>query len=74
MLPRLHAEEQLSAIQAAAIGGAHLPKHDMTRAIANLRRRATGVTERASAVNPAVLAAMGIAVVEAPRKTESSDG
>ena len=73
MLPRLHAEEQLCAIQAAAIGGGQLSKNDTVTALNRLERRATGVRKRAQA-NPAVLAAMGIAVVEAPAEGEQADG
>ncbi|MBW8639000.1 hypothetical protein K1W69_17520 [Hoeflea sp. WL0058] len=74
MLNRLQAEEQLSAIQATAIGGGHLTKRDTMKALGNLRRRATGDTEKATAANPAVLAAMGIAVVETPRAQENGNG
>lgn len=69
MVPRLQAEEQLAAIQAAALGGGHLSKADVRRAIARLERRAAGTRKRAPA-NPAVLAAMGIAVVDV---TEAGD-
>lgn len=73
MLTRLHAEEQLSAIQATAIGGGHLPVRETMAMLNRLERRATGEHRRAQA-NPAVLAAMGIAVVEAPAAQERSDG
>lgn len=73
MLPRLHAEEQLCAIQAAAIGGGHLPKSDTMTALGRLERRASGARGKAQA-NPAVLAAMGIAVIEAKQVPEAGDG
>lgn len=64
MLPRLQAEEQLAAIHAAALGGGHLSRHETGSAIARLERRARGDGRRAPA-DPAMLAAMGIAVIEA---------
>ncbi|MBZ0164564.1 MAG: hypothetical protein K8H74_17860 [Notoacmeibacter sp.] len=71
MLPRLQAEEQLAAINAAAIGGAHLDKADMMDAVRRLERRAAGGERRAARASPAMLAAMGIAVVEAPAREET---
>lgn len=73
MLPRLHAEEQLAAIHAAAVGGGHLPGQDAKAAIGRLERRAAGASRHAPA-NPAVLTAMGIAVVEAGKAQEAADG
>lgn len=73
MLPRLHAEEQLAAIQVATVGSGHLPKADAMRALNRLESRATG-NRRRLPPNPAMLAAMGIAVVEVPAAPEASDG
>lgn len=73
MLPRLDAEEQLAAVQAAALGGGHLSKQDTMKALSRLEKRAFG-TDKKAPVNPAMLAAMGIAVVEAGQASKVNDG
>lgn len=64
MLPRLLAEERLTAIDTTALAYGRFRKLDEQRAIAQLQRATTGPRK----VKPSLeqIAAMGIAVVEVP--------
>ncbi len=66
MLPRLQAEEQLMAINAASLGSGMVDPKDARKERARLERLAGGTAKRAVRPTPAMLAAAGIAVVEVP--------
>lgn len=68
MLPRLQAQEQLTAIEAAALGSGMVKKDDRRRALAQLERRASGGRRRATKATPAMLRAIGVQVIEVPAK------
>lgn len=65
MLPRIQAEEQIMAISAMALGGGKVERREAKRAIERLERIAGGGRREARKVTPDLLAAMGIAVVQA---------
>lgn len=64
MLPRLHAEEQLSAIEATGLASGNFEAHDARTMTEKLRQTAGGRAHAASAkrAEPDQLAAMGIAM------------
>ena len=75
MLPRLQAEEQLTAIRSAIAGGSvSMDGADVQRRLSELERLAMADPgrRRAPPASPAMLAAMGIAVVEAEAATEGA--
>lgn len=75
MLPRLQAEEAVAAAEAAALGAGLLKPADRRRILARLERQAAGgASSPAAPADPAILAAIGIAVVAAPRARDINDG
>ncbi len=75
MLPRLEAEERLTAIDDVAIGGGRLEPRQMRRAIQQLERaRRGGRHARAPRATPMALGGMGIGLVSPPSEEVLSDG
>lgn len=75
MMRRLQAEEQLMAVNAAALGSGSVKEADARRALDGLERAANGGKRRVAKATPHILAAMGIAVIEQPaRQAEAQDG
>jgi hypothetical protein len=70
MLPRLQAQEQIMAINAARLGSGWVDKKDARRVLSRLERIAEGGRKRAVKATPDILAAAGIAVVEVPPTAE----
>ncbi|WP_048648945.1 hypothetical protein [Nitratireductor soli] len=66
MLPRIQADEQLMAISVTALGGGKAKRADARTAIQRLERIAGGGRRAVKAATPDMLAAVGIAVVQAP--------
>lgn len=67
MLPRLQAEEQLTAVRTGALGAGTYPEKDRERLLAALDDQAAGTKPaRALKAQPADLAAMGIGGVVVP--------
>ena len=62
MLPRLDAEEALSAINNIALGTGSVKSEDAKRAMRDLEKRAGGGARHVRRAGPADLAAMGIGV------------
>jgi hypothetical protein len=74
MLPRLDAEETLSAINAQGLAYGSLPRQEARRMKDRLERAARGGRRlKAAKASPGKLAAMGIGVVSAP-STASQEG
>ncbi|MBB99193.1 MAG: hypothetical protein CML67_06610 [Rhodobacteraceae bacterium] len=74
MLPILQAEDQLRAIDAAALGGGHVKPRDARRALHQLQTTASGGRRKPMKPSPAMLAAAGIAVVRQPAGPEADNG
>lgn len=70
MLPRLQAQEQIMAINAARLGSGWVDKKDARRALSRLERIAEGGRVQAVKATPDMLAAAGIAVIEVPPAVE----
>jgi hypothetical protein len=77
MLPRLQAEENLSAIDIGLLSSGYADRKDVAKAVARLERVANGGRRRGSRPTPETLAAAGIemVIIEAPAGTsEPNDG
>lgn len=74
MLPILQAEDQLRAIDAAALGGGHVKSRDARRALRQLQTIAGGGRKKSMKPSTAMLAAAGIAVVRQPTGPEADNG
>ncbi|QJR20645.1 hypothetical protein HKM20_13320 [Pelagibacterium halotolerans] len=72
MLPRLQAQEQLLAINAAALGSGGVKKAEARPALLRLERLANGGKLNVQQATPATLRAMGIKVIEV--KTQVAHG
>ncbi|RVI59107.1 hypothetical protein CN180_13755 [Sinorhizobium medicae] len=70
MLPRIQAQEQIMAINAARLGSGWVDKKDARRALSRLERLAEGGRTKAVKASPDMLAAAGIAVIEVPPAVE----
>lgn len=67
MLPRLQAEDQIAAISAIALGGGNVDEFHARQTMRRLELCAEGLSENPRGpASPAVLAAIGIAVVMEP--------
>ena len=64
MLPILQAEDQLRAIDAAALGGGHVKPRDARRALHQLQTTASGGRRKPMKPSPAMLAAAGFIAQE----------
>jgi len=73
MLPRLQAEEQLAAVEAAALGSGALRKRDQLAALGRLQR-AADPDRKVVKASPMMLQQMGIAIVEAPPGRAADNG
>lgn len=73
MLPRLEAERELASINAMAAAFGGMTRGDRQRYLGRLQRTASGGA-RAAPATPAVLAAMGVSVVEVPATGGATDG
>ncbi|WP_052215608.1 hypothetical protein [Sphingomonas sp. ERG5] len=79
MLPRLQAEEQMAAVDSAALGAGSYNQDDAQRMMRRLRDTASGQNgergrSRGRAANPGQLAAMGISVSVVPSQEALSGG
>jgi hypothetical protein len=76
MMPQIHASEQLDAIRAVSIGGAHMEKDAREAALRKLELTAQGgQRQRARKAKAGDLRAMGIGAKVVPAKLKAnSDG
>lgn len=72
MLPRLQAEEQLAAIEAAAIGFGTVSQQDRAKALSRLQR-AIDPDRQVAKASPMALQHMGIAIIEVPTSRGDTD-
>lgn len=66
MLPRLQAEENLSAFNIGMLSSGYADKKDVTKGINRLEKIAGGGRRKPLKATPETLAAMGIATVTVP--------
>jgi len=74
MLPRLQAEEQIAAVQAASLGSGFVKKDVARKAMSALERAASGGRRKLARPTPQTLQAMGIAVEIVPATQEAENG
>ena len=73
MLPRLQAEAQIAAVQAASLGSGRVKKDDARKALRALERAATGGRRKLPAATPGQLQAMGIGVHIVPASSGGAE-
>jgi hypothetical protein len=73
MLPRLQAEETLSAISSGLLSSGYADKKDLTRAVGRLEKVAGGGRRKALKPTPQTLASMGIQTVTVPPSSKSGE-